>query len=285
MIASDPRPTNGVRRVEHLWGTAITVDVRESTDPAVLDDVFAWFRRVDDLFSTWRPDTEVSRYAAGELAWRDLSDEVRTVLEWCDRMGELSRGAFDARVGADPRVAPREGLGPVDPSGLVKGWALDRAAELFQSHGVEAFAIAAGGDVVTAGEPTPGRGWRVGIQHPWERQHVAAVVEVSGVGVATSGRYERGDHIIDPRTGDPAIGIMAVTVVADELASADGCATAALVLGADGAAWLTEEMGLAALVIADDGGVLVNAAFDRLRCDADPDAGGGDRLDGWMDAM
>jgi len=263
-------PRSGTLRVEHLWGTAITVDVRSDVSPALIDEVFASFERVDELFSTWRNDSQVSRLADGRLRWADVDPDVRAVLELCDRMTELSRGAFDARVGADPRVAPRDGLGPIDPSGLVKGWALDRAAHHLREHGVDTFAISAGGDIVTGRSPPGQQGWRIGIQHPWQRDKVAAVVEVSNLGVATSGRYERGNHLIDPRTAEPATALMSVSVITDDLAFADGCATAALVLGDDGARWLTHEAGVAALVIDDHGNVTVNDAFALLRREDQP---------------
>lgn len=259
----DARPRT--KRVEHLWGTAITVDVCDPVAPDLLDRVYAWFHRVDDLFSTWRPDSEVSRLAAGALAWHDADPDVREVIELGDRIGAESSGAFDIRVGADPRVSRREGLGAIDPSGLVKGWALERAAALLRAEAVRNFAINAGGDVVTAGRPRASEGWRVGVQHPWERDLVAAVVEVSDLGVATSGRYERGDHLIDPRTGLPATGLMSVTVIGPDLALADGYATAALVLGRQGAAWLSARPGIAGMVIGDDRSVTVVNDFDRYR--------------------
>ncbi len=122
--------------------------------PEAVDRVCAWFRRVDDIFSTWRADSEISRLSRRELTLRHASPELRTVLELCDQVTQDSNGAFDIYVGADPRVEPREGLGPIDPSGLVKGWALQRAAEDLRRAGATNFAINAGGDVITAGEPS-----------------------------------------------------------------------------------------------------------------------------------
>jgi thiamine biosynthesis lipoprotein len=254
-------------RTAAIWGTVISVDVREPCDERLLDDTFMWFREVDATFSTWRSDSEINRLARGDIDLADASDELQTVLDLCDEMCELSRGAFDARFAADPRVPAREGRAPIDPSGIVKGWALARAASRLRDRGVTSFAIAAGGDVVVAGEPAPGRGWRVGVQHPWHRHRVAASVEVRDKGVATSGRYERGDHVLDPRSGQPATGLASVTVVADDLGLADACATAALVLGEDGMDWLTDEMGLAALVVTNDRKVVANGSFDACRCD------------------
>jgi len=249
--------------VEQIWGTAIGLDVRDPITPATVEAVFDWFRRVDDLFSTWRDDTEISRLGRGELRLADASPEVRTVLALCDRITEESRGAFDITVGADPRVEPREGFGPIDPSGLVKGWALDRAGELLRREAVANFSINAGGDVLTHGRPEPGALWRIGIQHPWDRLSIAAVVGGTDLAVATSGRYERGEHIIDPRTGAPPQGLMAVTVVGDELAIADGYATAAVVLGPEGMEWVAGVPGIEAMGITDDRTVVTTAGFDR----------------------
>ncbi|MCU1461850.1 MAG: thiamine biosynthesis lipoprotein precursor [Acidimicrobiales bacterium] len=252
-------------RVEHLWGTAIGVDVRGPVREGALDAVFSWFARVDDLFSTWRADTEISRLGRGELTVEQASPEVRTVLDLCRFVELQSGGAFDVTFGSDPRVTPQPGRGPIDPSGLVKGWALDRAAGLLVSEGVSNFTINAGGDVVTHGRPAPGEMWRVGIQHPSSRDQLAAVVGGTDLAVATSGRYERGDHIIDPRTGRPAVGLVSVTVIGDDLALADGYATAALVLGRPGMVWLDGLAGAEGMAITGDGTVLLTDGFDRFR--------------------
>jgi thiamine biosynthesis lipoprotein len=255
-----------VRRVEAQWGTMITVEVRDAQPPAELprafDRLFDWFRRVDDLFSTWRADTEVSRLGRGALALADASPEVREVLALCESVRATSGGAFDVTV-AQRALEARPGAGPVDPSGLVKGWAVDRGADLLAAAGARRVCINAGGDVaVRGGRPEP---WRVGIQHPTERDRVAAVVAVAAGGIATSGRAERGDHVLDPRTGRPARGLASVTVVGPDLALADGYATAALAMGDDGMAWLAERPDVDGLGITDDGRVLWTVGFDRWR--------------------
>jgi thiamine biosynthesis lipoprotein len=254
-----------LRRAEPIWGTVITVDVRDAVAPPVVDGLFDWFRRVDELFSTWRLGSEISRLGRGEVDRRELSAEVREVLDRCEAMRAATWGAFDVNVGADPRVVPREGLGPIDPSGLVKGWALDRAGAMLRKTGVVNFAINAGGDVLVSGEGEPGQLWRVGIQHPTERDAVSGVVVVTDCGVATSGRYERGDHVLDPRTGRPAVALLSASVVAPELAVADGLATGLLALGPDAERWLGAHPDIAAQVIDVDGVALSTAAFHRLR--------------------
>ncbi|MCU1485153.1 MAG: thiamine biosynthesis protein [Actinomycetia bacterium] len=171
-------------------------------------------------------------------------------------------------MGADPRVTPRDGLGRIDPSGLVKGWALDRAGGMLRDAAIRNFAVNAGGDVIVAGHREPGEPWRVGVQHPEVRNAVACVVAVTDVGVATSGRYERGDHIVDPRTGRPATALTAVTVIGPCLAVADGRATGILALGDDAGRWMGEHPDIPVLTIADDETVTTTPAFDDHRTTA-----------------
>jgi thiamine biosynthesis lipoprotein len=197
---------------------------------------------------------------------------VREVLDRCERLRGETWGAFDVNVGADPRATPREGLGPIDPSGLVKGWALDRAGTMLRQADVANFAINAGGDVLVGGHATPGEPWRVGIQHPWERDRVACTVAVTDAGVATSGRYERGDHVLDPRTGRPATALMAASVIAPELADADGYATGILALGHESRRWLEQRPDLAACTITADGTLTTSAAWrEQVVAEVAPD--------------
>jgi len=256
-----PSALAGSRRAEQVWGTVIGVDVREPVGEALLDEVFRWFDRVDALFSTWRDDSEISRLGRGEMSRGDSTPEVQEVLALCDDLMWESRGAFDITFAGDPRVVQRPGFGPIDPSGVVKGWALDRAATILGDAGIANFSMNAGGDVLTRGRPEPDRMWRVGIQHPMQRTAAAAIVTGTDLAVATSGRYERGDHIIDPRTGAPAQGLQSVTIVADNLGRADGYATAALVLHDDAVDWLTTRAGVEAMLITDDAEVICTAGF------------------------
>jgi thiamine biosynthesis lipoprotein len=257
---------DGVHRVVEQWGTVISIDIRDWIESGVLDACVAWFARVDDLFSTWRPDTEIMRIGRGELTVDHADPEVRTVLELCEQMRLESEGAFDISFGANAGIPPRPGLAPLDPSGLVKGWAVARAGDLLRDEGLSNFFINAGGDILTRGHADGAGEWRVGIQHPWERDRVAAVLVVSDAAIATSGRYERGDHVLDPRTGKPAVGLASVTVVGPDLAVADAYATAAVVLGpGPGMRWLTTRAGYEGMGITDDHNVLLTPGFDRYR--------------------
>jgi Membrane-associated lipoprotein involved in thiamine biosynthesis len=254
--------------VRAVWGTMIRVEIRDAIEDLALgdlplDDVWAWFQRVDDLFSTWRDDSEISRLARGELALANAGPEVPAVLELCEQMKVTSLGAFDIGFAAATEAPDWPGRCAIDPTGLVKGWAVDRAGELLRAHGASNFSINAGGDVLV-GSRSGDAVWRVGIQHPWQRDKTAAVVGLNTGAVATSGGYERGDHVFDPRTGLPARGLASVTVIASELTSADCYATAALALGREGMAWLATLPGVVAMGITDDQRVVKTAGFDAL---------------------
>ena len=214
--------------------------------------VFEWLGWVDATFSTYRADSEVCRLDRGELAPRDAHPLVREVLERCEALRERTGGYFDARAG-----------GRLDPSGLVKGWAVDRAAALLDAAGCRRFCIDAGGDIVLRGGP-----WRVGIRHPRRRRKVAAVIEVTDAAVATSGAYERGAHIIDPVAGRPADGALSVTIVGRDLATADAYATAAFAMGRAGPRWTAVLDGHAAMTILRSDRVMSTPGFLALRTGA-----------------
>ena len=236
---------DGLRRVEAIMGTTISIDIRPPlVPPEVLDTVIDQLRDVDARFSTFRPDSEISRLARGELGEAAASPDVRHVLAACDHLAAVTGGAFDAR-----HHRPDGGL---DPSGFVKGWAIEEAAWLIDSAGGRNYWVNAGGDIVARGEALPGRPWRVGIRHPDQADRVAAVLAVTDRAVATSGLYERGEHIIDPRSGRPPTGLRSLTVVGPGLAFADAYATAVFVMGLDGLGWLAAQAGYAAFAITDD---------------------------------
>jgi FAD:protein FMN transferase len=232
--------------VEHVMGMPIVVDVRdEDVDTGDLDRMFAWLRWVDATFSTYREDSEICRLDRGELPLTEAHEDVQWVLSRCESLHEETDGYFDVLVS-----------GRLDPSGLVKGWSVDRAAELLRDAGYESFAVNAGGDMRIVG-----RAWRVGVQHPVLRQSVAAVLEVDDAAVATSAAYARGDHVLDPHTGRPPADVLSVTVVGPELATADAYATAAFAMGAHGPEWTALLSGYEAMTIMADETVLTTGGF------------------------
>lgn len=227
-----------VRRVEHVMGTAVSLLVQADADlDAAMDDAIAWLHEVDDRFTTYRPDSEWLRYCAGQIAPGDLHPDIRHVLERTDELARTTDGAF--RIDADPNRC-------ADPAAYVKGWAVQRAADILVAAGASAVCVNGGGDV--AAWRIHGA-WRVGIQDPFDATRVLAVVEIDCGAVATSGSYERGDHVFDPRTGNAAHGLASVTVVGPDLGMADAYATATFALGRDAPDLLRDLDGYGAFLV------------------------------------
>ena len=226
---------------EHVMGMPVTVRCERGADR-----VFAWLRWVDATFSTYREDSEICRIDRGELRVADAHADVQAVLARCARLRVATGGYFDGRAG-----------GRLDPSALVKGWAVDRAAALLRGR----FMINAGGDVLVRGGP-----WRVGVRHPLRGDSLCAALELTDGAVATSGAYERGEHILDPVGGGPARGALSVTVVTTRsLATADAYATAAFAMGERGPAWTARLRGCDAMTVLRDGEVRCTPGFARRR--------------------
>jgi FAD:protein FMN transferase len=230
-------------------GIPVGIGVRDALEPDVVDRAFAHLRWVDATFSTYAPDSAVNRVAAGA----EPSPQVRAILDRCEELRQRTGGAFDVHA-----------TGRLDPSGFVKGWALEGAAAILAAGGARNLCLHAGGDVLVRGERAPGRPWRVGIQHPLRRDRVAAVLAARDLAVATSGAYERGEHIVDPRSGRPPDGVLSVTVAGPDLGTADAYSTAAFAMGLDGPAWTATLGDYAALTILADGRVLSTPGLDRL---------------------
>ncbi len=244
--------------VEHVMGTAVSLDLRGTATAASTEAVAAAFTHLHDIdarFSTYRPASEVARLARGDLDEAEASPGLRHVLAVCDHLAATSGGAFDARTAGVG--------GRLDPSGYVKGWAVEEAAWLLDDAGAGDYLLNAGGDLIARGEASPGRPWRIGIRHPNQADRLATVLEVRDRAVATSGTYERGDHLVDPRTGDCATGLRSLTVVGPRLGFVDAYATAAFVMGVPGLAWVANHPDHEALAITHDDRVVWTDGFGR----------------------
>ena len=240
-----------VRRVEQVMGLPVSLAVREPVGAAAVDAawaaVVAELRQVDRVFSRYRPDSVVSRLGRGELTLDDCPAEVAEVLALGARAEQESGGAFRVR-----RPGP-DGAVELDADGVVKGWAVQRAARHLAALPGAGFCLSAGGDLVCATPDPDAPPWRIGIEDPHDPRRVLAVVPVTNGAVATSGTAHRGQHLVDARTGRPPSGIASVTVVADDLTWADIDATAAFAHGPEAADWLAGRPGRTGLVVWADG--------------------------------
>ncbi len=219
-------------------GTAVrflTEDGRGRT----ISQAIEWLHWVDHTFSVHRPDSEIMRIRRGDIAQREAHCEVQAVLNRCMALRIVSDGAFDHR--------PEDEL---DPSGYVKGWAIERAAELLDNGG--RFCIDAGGDIVARGD------WKVGIRDPYDRASSILVVELSDGAMATSGAYERGEH-----TWGTGSGLASVSVIGPDLGTADAISTA--LFSSSDHTWLERFPGYESIAIMTDRRVLTSPGVSLSR--------------------
>ena len=235
-VLSFPAFSARVRHAEHVMGTVVSFDVPASArDDGSLDSAVLWLHWVDRVFSTYRPDSDVSLLARAEVTVDACAPEVAEVLAACALVRDLSGGYFTSSPG-----------GQLDPSGYVKGWAVERAASLLTQAGSGRHLVNGGGDVQCVGghgvRESGAEPWRVGIADPFRPGTLALVVTARDCAVATSGTAERGAHIINPVTGRPASGLASVTVAGPSLSLADAYATAAFAMGPELARGWTESL-------------------------------------------
>jgi thiamine biosynthesis lipoprotein len=204
---------------------------------------------VDAVFSTYRENSPISRLRRGEITLDEAPVEVAEVLSICTAVRELTDGWFD------PWALP----GGVDPSGLVKGWSVERALEVLETNGVAVASVNAGGDISTIGAITAGLPWRFGVQDPFDPSRLVAVVDVKHA-IATSGTYERGQHLYNPNLKRFSCAVASSTVIGADLGIADGLATALAVSGVEllGA---VERAGYAAFIIEKSGAIVATSNF------------------------
>ena len=222
-----------IKRFVQTWGTAVVIEATSSVLDEVavstaVDAVERFFFLVDQDFSTYKEDSQVSRIRRGELEIEGASESVQQVWALCEFSRELTMGAFD----------PWKAEGGFDPSGLVKGWAAEVGAQMLVEAGAQNVLINASGDIVLRGGKADGGPWSIGIASPDDVEKYVKFFDVTDGSVATSGDYEKGAHIVDPHTGLIAIGARSATVIGPDGAICDALATALMVDGIDAQKWI-----------------------------------------------
>lgn len=213
-----------MKQTRLLMGMPITVEIVDPTaTPDDLEQVFAYFVTIDDVFSTYKDNSEIAQINRGELAISQSSADMQTILALSEQTKLATRGYFNIQ---------RDGI--YDPSGLVKGWAIQNAASSLKEQGFRHFYIDAGGDIQVVGYKR-GDPWRVGIRNPFKHNENVKILALTDRGVATSGTAIRGQHIYNPyQHATPILEIVSLTVIGPNIYEADRFATAAFAMGKAG---------------------------------------------------
>jgi thiamine biosynthesis lipoprotein len=247
---------HALHHLERVMGTIVTIDVYAvggSAGAGIRADLAAAqaiLHRADQVFSTWQPDSPISKLRRGEITADQAPAEVAEVLGLCAEARDRTDGWFD------PWAMP----GGVDPTGYVKGWSAQKALAMFGTDSILGVIVNAAGDIASWGGTAPGEPFRFGIADPFAPRRLAAVIRHSGA-VASSGNYERGQHLIDPHSGRPAARAASASVTGPDLGLADALATALAVAGGQGLSLVERIDEYEALVIAWDGSRRWTAGF------------------------
>ena len=226
-----------MRRNQIIMGTGVSLDIPEAKNGGTFDDVFELLRQIDARFSPYKKDSELSGYQRGEIIQKNLSLQMKAVMAACKKFEKLTNGYFSANF-----------AGKYDPTGYVKGWAIAEAGKLIEKQGYKTYCIGIGGDILARSGGS--KEWQIGIQDPKDKTKILNKLSISNGAVATSGNYERGLHIINPKTSKPANELLSLTVIGPDIIKADVLATAAFAMGKAGVKFVDRQKGYKALAVA-----------------------------------
>jgi thiamine biosynthesis lipoprotein len=249
-----------MKQTKIMMGMTINVEI---VDPAVklsdFERVFAYFKEVDNRFSTYKDNSEISKINQALIAEkacpaRDYSPDMAEVFKLSEQTKKETAGYFD--------IVNREGK--FDPSGLVKGWAIYKAAEILWRSGLNNFYLDAGGDIQTSGKDSLGQIWTVGIRNPFKQEEIVKVLTLDNKGVATSGTYLRGQHVYNPHRKEEALNdIISFTVVGPNVYEADRFATAVFAMGREGISFVENLAGFEGYMIDAKGIATFTSGFSQ----------------------
>lgn len=219
----------GMQERRLIMGMPIEIEIVGTDVTPTLEAAFAYLVEIDERFSTYKATSEISKINRGEVPLTEMSLEMKEVFDLAEKTKQETKGYFDIRT-------PH---GDLDPSGIVKGWAIRNAATLIHNAGFEHYFVNAGGDIAMSGKNADGKEWSVGIRNPFKTDEIVKVVYPHGKGIATSGSYVRGDHIYNPLSPTDALNeIISITVIGPDVLEADRFATAAFAMGKEGVTFI-----------------------------------------------
>lgn len=243
-----------MKQTQLIMGMPITIEIVDSVSSSQdLEDCFKIFTEVDARFSTYKPTSEISQINGGMIPLSQQSDEMKEIFRLAEQTRKETNGFFSIRH-----------KGKIDPSGIVKGWAIQQVATHLKRSGFKNFYVDAGGDIQTSGKNEQKEQWKIGIRNPFNRDENVKVIAGENIAVATSGTAIRGQHIYNPfETERPITDIVSLTIVADDILDADRFATAAFAMGKSGIEFIEKMHGLEGYMIDKDGIATYTSGFAR----------------------
>ncbi len=237
-------------------GMPVTVSiVDENATKKVIDEVFNYFSYIDEKFSTYKKTSEITKINNGKIKQKDYTSDMKLVFKLSQQTKLETQGYFDIFHN-----------GKYDPSGLVKGWAIYKAAELLKNKGYKNFYVEAGGDIQVSGKNKKGEKWKIGIRNPFNRNENVKVLLIGDRGVATSGTYIRGQHIYNPHDDKEIRDIVSLTIIGANVYEADRFATAAFAMGKKGINFIESQKDLEGYMIDSNGIATYTSGFEKYVC-------------------
>jgi len=236
-----------------IMGMPVTIEiVDQNVKKEIFNEVFGLLISIDERFSTYKKVSEITLFNEGKISDKYLSKDMKEVLSLSEKTKNETNGFFDIAYN-----------GKIDPSGLVKGWAIYKAAELLHKNGFKNFYVEIAGDIEISGLNKDGKKWAIGIRNPFNKKENIKVVYLSNKGIATSGTYERGNHIYNPKDKKIANEIISLTVIGPNIYEADRFATAAFAMGIDGVNFIENLPGFEGYMIDHNGIATFTSNFEK----------------------
>lgn len=242
-----------MKKVALIMGMPITIEIADKyIKENIFDNIFKYFHHVDSVFSTYKKNSEISKINDNKIKPSEYSIEMKEIFSLAEKTKNETHGYFNINF-----------KDKLDPSGIVKGWAIYNASKILDKNGYKNYYINAGGDIQTRGRNIKGEKWSIGIQDPWNSNSIVKTIHINGEGVATSGTYERGEHIYNPLKKSVAKDIMSITVIGPNIFDADRFATAAFAMGKSGIHFIEQLNGYEGYLIDKDKKAIYTSNFNK----------------------
>jgi FAD:protein FMN transferase len=244
-----------MKQTRILMDMPVIVEIRdEPADESAINDIYDYFKYIDETFSVFKENSEISRINRREIQIKDYSADMKTIFRLAEETKNQTDGYFD--------IVKPDGLR--DPSGIVKGWAIWQAARILMKKNIKNFYVEAGGDIQVGQKADSKTPWRIGIRNPFRVNENVKILKLWNEGIATSGSYIRGQHIYDPHQPDKKFDdIVSITVIGPNVYEADRFATAAFAMGREGINFIEKQKGLEGYAIDRDGIATMTSNFDK----------------------